>query len=186
MKTTLALLIVCASCLQGRPEPFSIDSQVGVVDANADGRLCLSISNPNLGDGTQVTLILPYKPQRVAKAIIEQKVARSCSRNPDTDPNASFYWLKLVARKGAFDLSEPQPPAIAVVRSATQVFVRHGIVSCDLDGDRRKEFFRICTSNEGNHLTIWSGKPLQGKKRWHSYYYLGYDVVPSCKRKDYK
>lgn len=185
MKTILAMLITCSFFLQAKPERFSFESHVGVVDANTEGRLCLNISNPNLIDGTQVRFILPYKPQRAVKAIIEQKVDRSCSHNPDTDPNNSFYWLKLVGKKRAFDLSEPQPPAIAFVRSSTPVSIKRGIASADLNGDGWPEFFRICTSNEGNHLTVWTGKPLQGKKRWHSYYYLGYDVQPTCKKNDY-
>ena len=186
MKTILAVLIICSSLSQAKTERFSFDSHVGVVDANAEGRLCLNISNPNLIGGTQVSFVLPYKPQRAVKAIIEQRVDRSCSRNPDTDPNNSFYWLKLVGKKGALDPSVPQPPAIGFLGSATPVLVKHGIARADLNGDGSPEFFRICTSNEGNHLTVWSGKPLLGKKRWHSYYYLGYDVEPTCKKNDYQ
>src|SRR6266478_6016907 len=53
-------------------------------------------------------------------------------------------------------------------------------VVADLDGDGRLEFFRSCTSQEGVHFTIWADKPLQGKRRWHRYVYLGYDVEPTC------
>jgi hypothetical protein len=181
----LAMLIACSTFSPGKPERFNFNSQVGVVDASAEGKLCLNISNPNLVAGAPVSFILPHKPQRVAKATIEQKLASSCSHDPNTtSSDASFYSLKLVGK--AVDLSEPMPPAIAVVRSATPVLLKHGIASADLDGDGRTEFFRICTSNEGNHLTVWSGKPLQGKRSWHSYYYLGYDVVPTCKKKDYQ
>ena len=180
----LATLIAGATFSQSKPAHFSFDSQVGVVDRPAEGKLCLNISNPNLADGTEVSFILPHRPQRVAKATIEQKLASSCSHDPTTNAGASFYSLKLVGK--GVDLSEPMRPAIAVVGSATPVLLKHGIASADLDGDGRTEFFRICTSNEGNHLTVWTGKPLQGKRRWHSYYYLGYDVVPTCKRKDYQ
>ena len=186
MNIILAMLITCSCLLQGKPERFNFHSQLGVVDATAEGRLCLSISNPNLSEGTSVSFVLPYKPQRAVKAIIDQKVDRGCSKNPDTDPNNSFYWLKLVGKKGTFDLSVPQPPAIGFVGSAAPVLVKRGIARADLNGDGTLEFFRICTSNEGNHLTVWSGEPLQGKKRWHSYYYLGYDVEPTCKKSDYQ
>ncbi|HEX9108921.1 MAG TPA: hypothetical protein VF832_16860, partial [Longimicrobiales bacterium] len=46
------------------------------------------------------------------------------------------------------------------------------------------ERFRACTSMEGVHLTIWSGPPLRGRLRWHRYFYLGYDVEPSCTAAD--
>ncbi len=111
-------------------------------------------------------------------------VVDSCSRNPDS--NASYYWLKLAAGVRAVNLGEPMPPAIAVVGSAGAVKVRRGIASGDLNGDGRAEFFRICTSTEGNHLTVWTGRPLRGRRVWHSYYYLGYDVVPDCKKRDFQ
>lgn len=180
----LAMLITCASFSQSKPEHFNFHTQVGVVDASAEAKLCLNISNSNLSAGAPVSFILPLKPQRVGHATIEQKLTSSCSHDPTTDTQASFYSLKF-AGKGV-DLSEPMPPAIAIVGSTTPVLLKRGIASADLDGDGRTEFFRSCTSNEGSHLTVWSGLPLQGKKRWHAYYYLGYDVVPNCKTKDYQ
>ena len=178
------MLITCAAFSQSKSKHFDFYSRVGVADAYADGKLCLNISDPDLSPGTPVSLILPHKPQRVAKAIVEKKLAGTCSHDPATGIDARFYSLKLIGK--GVDLSEPMPPAIAIVGSAKPVLLKRGIASADLDGDGRTEFFRICTSNEGNHLTIWSGLPLQGKKRWHAYYYLGYDVVPNCRKKDYQ
>ena len=185
MKLVLAILIACACCAAVRADQFSFDSGVGVVDADGEGRLCLNISNPRLADGAEVSLILPERPQRVVKAAVEGKAPSDCTRNSTGGTETSFYWLKLSG--GVRSLGEgPQPPAIAVVGPAGRVAVRRGTVSGDLDGDGRAEFFRICTSTEGNHLTIWTGKPLLGKRRWNAYYYLGYDVVPTCKKKDYQ
>ena len=184
MKLVLAILITCACCPAATADRFSFDFRVGVVDSNSEGRLCLNISDPRLVDGTEVSLILPDKPQRVAKAVVEGKADRGCSRNPDAAPNASFYWLKFVGEKLAVGPGEPLPPLIAVVRPAGPVSVRRGVASGDLNGDGRAEFFRVCTSTEGNHLTVWTGRPLTGRRVWHSYYYLGYDVVPTCKKKD--
>ena len=181
MKAILTMLIACCFWTG----QFSFDSHVGVVDAK-EGNLCLNIVNPHLSNGTAVSLILPHKPQRVARAVIEEKTALSCSSNPFADSNTSFYRLKLVGKQKTVNLSEPLPPTIAIVDPGKSIFVRRGIASGDLDGDGTTEFFRICTSSEGNHLTIWSGKPLRGKKRWHSYYYLGYDVVPTCNKRDYE
>jgi hypothetical protein len=187
MRFVLAIMITCACCLAARADKFSFDSQLGVVDTNSEGRLCLNISDPNLADGTEVSFVLPERPQRVVKATVEGKSAGSCTRNPETaDPGASFYRLKLAGGGRAINLNEPMIPAIAVVRPAGPVTGTRGVVSGDLDGDGRAEFFRVCTSTEGNHLTVWSGRPLLGKRRWHSYYYLGFDVVPTCKKKDYQ
>jgi hypothetical protein len=157
-----------------------------VVDTNSEGGLCLRISDPNLTDGTDVSFVLPEKPQRVIRATVAGKAAGDCSRHPGTDPEGSFYLLKLVGSGRAINLAEPMIPAIALVRPAGPVSVKRGTASGDLDGDGRPEFFRVCTSTEGDHLTIWTGRPLLGKRRWHSYYYLGFDVVPNCKKKDFQ
>jgi hypothetical protein len=187
MKLILAMLMTFACCLAAGAETFNFESRVGVVDANSEGRLCLNISDPNLAEGTEVSLVLPDKPQRVVKAAVEGKAAGNCSRHPEgSESNASFYWLKLVGGKQALKLDEPLPPVIAVVGHAVPFSVKRGVVSGDLNGDGRAEFFRACTSSEGNHLTVWTGRPLTGKRMWHSYYYLGFDVVPTCKKKDYQ
>ena len=183
MNALLSMLIICAWCFG--TERFSFDSHVGIVDAN-NGRLCLNIENPHLSNGTVLSFVLPHKPQRVASAVIEEKVAASCLPNPDINSNASFYWLKLIGKYKTVNLNEPLPVAIGIVAPKKSIFVRRGIASGDLNGDGTTEFFRSCTSSEGNHLTIWSGEPLQGKRRWHSYYYLGYDVVPTCTKRDYQ
>ena len=187
MKLILAILITCAGCLAAGGQRFDFDSQVGVVDANAEGRLCLNILNSHLADGAELSFILTDKPQRVIKANVEGKADADCSRNPGaSDPNTSFYRIKLAGDKRALKQGEPLPPAIAVVGSAGAVSIKHGVASGDLDGDGRAEYFRLCTSTEGNHLTVWTGRPLLGKRRWHFYYYLGYDVVPNCRKKDYQ
>ena len=46
--------------------------------------------------------------------------------------------------------------------------------------------FRSCASEEGIHATAWSGIPLSSPRRWHAYYYLGYDVEPDCVPADYQ
>ena len=38
---------------------------------------------------------------------------------------------------------------------------------------------------EGLHATAWAGQPLASPRRWHAYYYLGYDVDPTCNESEY-
>jgi hypothetical protein len=71
-----------------------------------------------------------------------------------------------------------------VFGSASRFVKRGDSVTADVDGDGTPESFRSCASSEGLHLTVWSGKPLEGKLRWHEYYYLGYDVEADCTAKD--
>ena len=56
----------------------------------------------------------------------------------------------------------------------------------DIDGDGEPESFRTCPSSEGVHMTVWTGEPLTGTRRWHHYHYLGYDIEPGCDPRDYE
>ena len=112
MNIVLAMLLLWTWSLG--TDKFNFESQVGVVDTSVDRRLCLSILNPHLSNHTRVNIVLPHKPQRVASAIIEERVTRSCSSNDFADPNASFYWLKQVGKQ-TIDLSVPLPAAIAII-----------------------------------------------------------------------
>ena len=76
--------------------------------------------------------------------------------------------------------------AIGVIQPAKKIEVQNKLASVDLNGDGKPEFFRLCASNEGLHLTIWTGKPLKGKRIWHSYYYLHYDTEADCEKKDWE
>ncbi len=44
---------------------------------------------------------------------------------------------------------------------------------------------RSCASAEGLHFTAWTGKPLQSRRSWAAYVYLGYDIEPTCDGADF-
>ena len=182
MKLVGLVILGCASLLQAKPIRFDFNTRVGVADANERGELCLIIANASLKEGTGLSLVVLSKHQRVLKARMKERLNQSCSYNPDLG-NASFYSFA-IENKEEFKIKDAQAFALAVI-SSTPITVKQSSASSDLDGDGQKEFFRKCTSNEGLHLTVWSGKPLEGRRRWHFYYYLKYDVVPSCTKKDY-
>lgn len=80
-----------------------------------------------------------------------------------------------------------QPGAIGfgITGTADSCRTSESAVSCDLEPDGPPQFFRVCASREGLHFSVWSGKPLEGTRRWRAYYYLGYDVEPDCTDGDY-
>jgi hypothetical protein len=63
--------------------------------------------------------------------------------------------------------------------------VREGKLDADLDGDGTKESLRVCFSNEGAHHQVWTGVPLDGRPRWHWYFYAGYDTEFTCTEREY-
>jgi len=59
-------------------------------------------------------------------------------------------------------------------------------VQADLDQNGKHEAFRACSGNDGIHLTVWSGNPLDGTLLWHGYYYEPSNpgLGPSCTPKE--
>lgn len=157
---------------------FSFSSQVGVAIAKS-GKVCLAIHRQNIVAGSKVTLVLLRTPQSVSQAEVVRPADGTCPKIDVGDMSLHSYEIRML--KGSMD---PSTLAIAVF-GASKPFVRRGdSVTGDVDGDGTPEFFRSCTSSEGVHLTIWSGRPVAGKRRWHQYYYLGYDVQADCTTKD--
>ncbi|MEN8374789.1 MAG: hypothetical protein ABFS34_05015 [Gemmatimonadota bacterium] len=76
-------------------------------------------------------------------------------------------------------------PLVVVSGGAPLVALGPTGVSVDFDQDGAPDVFRACTSREGIHLTLWSGRPLVGERLWHSYFFLGYDVHPTCEEADF-
>jgi hypothetical protein len=136
------------------------------------------LANPNLKAGDGVKLVTLSKPQSIRGASVIRKAERC--RDSGFQSGYDYYSLSLAAGQ-----VESLEIALAIVKPAGGASIKKGLVSLDLDGDGRREYFRKCTSSEGVHLTVWSGRPLESKRRWHYYYYLRYDVVPTCRRKDY-
>jgi hypothetical protein len=157
---------------------FNFDSDIGVAAKQA-GTICLSIDNADLAPGRRVVLVVLGTSQSIANAVVKAAAARECGDSHAKSPGSSFYKLRML--DGA---PEPNGPAIAVIDPARSLSVSAGVVTGDLEGNLVRDYFRACTSSEGVHLTVWSGKPLKGRRRWHSYYFLGYDLQATCTVRD--
>ncbi len=158
--------------------PYDYASSVGVA-ALSGTTVCLAINNPHLSPGSAVSLVVASIPQSLVQAEVVGPAAETCSTPQLHDSGSNVYELRLPL--GA--LPEVMP-VIAITNSSRPLRETGAIVSGDLAGNGGREFFRLCNSTEGIHLTVWSGKPLTGKRKWHAYYYLGYDMEPNCTSKD--
>lgn len=149
---------------------------------------CLAVFNASVKPGTKVVLVdqpdthqIPDKPS-VNEASVVERLSESCSNNvsgPDENGRSpSFYRIQTLKEW------EANLYVIAILEPSAPIMVRDGKVEGDLDGDGTNESFHICPSSEGLHYQVWTGPPLEGRKRWHRYAYLGYDVTPSCTEKD--
>lgn len=155
-----------------------LTARVGIVNSLPDSSACLAIRDSRLRKGNRVTVVVPDIPQTVMVASIDSLSKSSCSSQDDVFRGASYYRLKIPKYKAAFD-------GFGIIGNAAMKVVG-GVARVDLNDDGSLEYFRSCTSAEGIWLTIWTGKPLIGKRIWSAYYYLGYDTEPTCKRNDTK
>ena len=178
----LAITLICMTIpgeTQAESRRFDFDSSVGVVLVASNDEICMQIKNPHLKEGSRVKLVPLSRPQAIWEATVSKKLSGICS-DPGFQDGFDYYSLRLIKRQ-----VKMIEIALGVVNPLKGMSLKKGLVSIDLDRDGQREYFRDCTSSEGVHLTIWSGQPLKGKRRWHYYYYLRYDVVPSCQKKDY-
>jgi hypothetical protein len=156
---------------------YDYAASVGVAASN-DTRVCLAI-NRQLSAGTPISLVVASIPQSLVQAEVVGPGSERCGASQLHDSGSNVYELRL--RSGTLP---PMMPVIAVTNSSRPLQKIGTVVSGDLAGNGGREFFRLCNSTEGIHLTVWSGKPLIGKRKWHTYYYLGYDMQPNCTSKD--
>jgi len=170
-----AFLVVQISACFGQ---LSLDKKIGVVNSLSDQSACLAIKNAGLKRGDTIQVVLPNRPQTALTTSIERRENKSCSSAIDIFENSSFYRLRISDAPPAFN-------GFGVV-GAARIRTSRGVASADLNGDGKADHFRSCTATEGEHLTIWTGRPLVGKRIWHAYYYLGYDTIPTCKKNDTK
>jgi hypothetical protein len=160
--------------LAGRPQAAPL--RAGVMVAST-GRGVLAMAGPVLPVGTTVTLVTIDEPQRVHSA----RVAR---RLPDSEVMAMHDtpgpYYEVVSEPGSDalpDFAVAVPGRPDVDRTATAVALRVGDAAVQVR-------VRGCTSSEGLHLTLWAGEPLRTERLWHAYFYLGYDVEPTCQPAD--
>jgi hypothetical protein len=165
---TAGLMIALAT---GDSEP-----RVGIV-ASSSNTLCLGISGRPVTEGTEVTLITPEKPQHVYKTRVLGPVV-ACERLKSAMVEGPYYQVAGVpAERGGWLL------AVAILGVA-ETRLSDGVAEVETVKANGWVSVRSCASHEGLHLTAWAGRTLDSRRVWHAYWYLGYDVGPSCTKKE--
>ena len=154
-------------------DPPAAQPRIGVA-ASKSGQVCVAMPGAPLVAGTIVTLINPNRPQSV-KVVTIDGVAE-CAALAGALISGPYYSVQPFDSEPAVWIAVPGKPASRRISP--------GVVAVMLSAAQIEAQFRACTSTEGLHLTVWSGDPLQSRRLWHQYFYLGYDVEPSCKDGD--
>jgi hypothetical protein len=174
----IVVIFFLAPCGHARSRVFHFDSSLGVASENG-GTICLAIANRNLAAGQPVSLVVLTPQQSMVQAKVLRAIPNGCQNPAPAAAGQAAYELRVI--KGTLP---SLAPAIAVVNPIQPLRVSGDVMVGDLSGDHQLDYFRQCTSTEGVHLTVWAGKPLTGKRLWHQYFYLGYDVEPNCTDQD--
>ena len=171
----LVPVVFIGACQNTKPRTafdYPVDVGVAVQTGTAAG---VDIRNGTLAAGRTIVLVATDPAPATGEAEIAGRLDQSCIPGSQGTAGYSHYSLKMV--RG--ELAE-NAPAFAIANFGGVPRVSDSGITADLDGDGQAESFRACTSTEGVHLTIWTGKPPEGRRRWHFYHYLGYDVSPNC------
>jgi len=142
---------------------------------------CLAISNQHLARGTSVALVVTGDPQKVqlARNLDQTTDPTTCKAlmqgraKMNAKPGLSFYALE-AGSVGSTDMG------IGIVEPPASLAVVNGLARVDLDQDGQSEVFSSCATSEGIKFAVWTGKAYQGEPHWSGYYYLGYDLQPTC------
>jgi hypothetical protein len=194
----LCTLIVAPACARKPESPapvvptpqksFTYDERIGMASITNDGS-CLAVFNASVNPGTKVVLVdqpnshqVPDTPS-VNTATVAERLAKSCSNAIDGPDNngmsPSFYRIQTDVKEWKANIY-----VYAILEPPAPIVIRDGKVEGDLDGDGTNESFHLCPSSENLHYQVWTGPPLEGRKRWHRTAYLGYSVTPECTEKD--
>jgi hypothetical protein len=149
------------------------EARIGVA-ASRRGQVCVAMPGPPLIAGSVVTLIEPNRPQSVRVVTIDGVGA--CPVLAGAMIAEPYYSIR------PFD-SEPTVWVAVPGKPGTRR-IGPGVVAVRLTAAQPAAQVRTCTSTEGLHLTVWAGAPLRSRRLWHQYFYLGYDVEPSCEDRD--
>jgi hypothetical protein len=143
--------------------------------------VCLAVADPDLAPGTPVQIVRLAQPQRIVAADIEAPATSALECKPmleereglvDSRP-AHYYTVTQWS-------DDPAEMAVGVVGDPTALNVVDGRARIDLNGDGEQEVFAVCATSDGIRFGLWTAEPYRGDPIWSGYYYLGYDLEPSC------
>jgi hypothetical protein len=169
------MLAVAGATVPGTP-------RFGVV-ASEGGVACLAMGGPRLTAGEPIVVVTPDEPQRLFPAQVQGPLGTpgegACATLQRALVDGPYYRITgFPPRSG-----QPGPIAVAIL-GQVQVVLTTAAGRLTYGRGNGPISVRSCSSREGVHLTAWAGTPLRGRRLWHAYWYLGYDVEPSCTEGD--
>lgn len=175
------VILATSACTAPAGRPFDPAKDLGIARFDSSAG-CAALPRAGLAPGTSLAVLQVPVAGASESAVIG--VAEAFASVGQGDPACRPELGSSEDHLYRVRLREPGPsligPVFAIVAPVQTVTVRGPLASVSLGPGSAPGEFRVCTSNEGVHLTLWRGVPLKGPRLFHAYYPLGYDVEPSC------
>ncbi|HEV7838557.1 MAG TPA: hypothetical protein VGO75_10865 [Gemmatimonadaceae bacterium] len=184
---SLACIVLVMGCRGERgsfadDSPFDYNARMFVADEDSSGTyVCFATRDTTLLPGTRVTIVFTGFPQHSAVGRITTRGKLPCIPGPPMPPMDSIQYVAEMPRDTADRIGIP----VVLLGRVREPVQRGDTVTIAMEPGQPPIRFRVCASTEGLHATAWAGAPLASPRLWHSYYYLGYDVDPTCDEKEY-
>jgi hypothetical protein len=163
-------------------EPFDYRARMFIADEDSSGTfVCFTATDTTLLPDTRVTIVFTGHPQHSAIGRIRSREKLPCIPGPPMPPPDSIQYVAEMPR----DTSDRIGIPVVLLGSVAKPVQRGDTVTVEIEPGQPPIRFRFCASTEGLHATAWAGTPLASSRRWHAYYYLGYDVDPTCTEAEY-
>jgi hypothetical protein len=143
--------------------------------------VCFAAKDTALLPGTRATIVFTGFPQHSAIGRVTRRGKLPCIPGPPMPPMDSMQYIAEMPRDTADRIGVP----VVLLGRVAKPVQRGDTVTIEVEPGQPPIRFRVCASTEGLWTTAWAGAPLASTRRWHSYYYLGYDVDPTCDEKEY-
>jgi hypothetical protein len=172
----LALVMFTNGC--GAAEHLTDTNYFGVftTESRAGKTGCASVDSKNVTVGMPINIVVLSKPQRILNGTVKSRSSAECTRFFRASESAAFYDISITRGKfGPHELGVIVLPTVALAQTKV------GNVTAEL-GQKNYRFYE-CSDIEGIHVAVRSPNG-KAETVWHDYIYLGYDVEPTCHKKD--
>jgi len=179
------VLIVACRGEQGSftdDSPFDYKTRMFVADEDSSGTfVCFAAKDTTILPGTRATIVFTGFPQHSAVGRVTSRAKLPCIPGPPMPPMDSMQYIAEMPH----DTSDRIGVPLVLLGRVAEPVQRGDTVTIAVEPGQPPIRFRVCASTEGLHTTAWAGAPITSPRRWHAYYYLGYDVDPTCDEKEY-
>ena len=166
----LAISLLSTYSFAGEQTP-----RFGVTLKTSSERACATFQGPELKVGQDILVATFDPPQWINGKITEIRSAR-CETPDDLSGVGYEVQLKQIENRNEPELG------IAVVMTPAKKTVKSRRPVLFINVNEEPIIFHECASHEGVHLSAWQGK----RRIWHEYYYLRYDVDPTCTEEEFE